>query len=489
MKEQIARLGKGTLIYGVGQGLAKLIGFLMLPLLTSYLSPADYGVISILTILSFLAAPVFGLGLANSIAIVYFGHSGTKKEETIWTGFVILLASGTVLLFVFFTFSEAISSLLFQTVDYSDLIRVVGLNTIFNGIINQPFVFRLQFEERSKLYVIITSLCTLTTLVLTILFVVVWENGVWGFMLATLAGSVITFFCYFLAVVKWTKFSTDRVVAIDLVRYGLPMISSFFFLFVLQNAGRFILQRYHGIADVGIYSIGHTFGMVMSLAVTAFTTSWFPYFNSFVDKQDVAKDLFGKITIYYMLAFGGFCLLFFIFSKPLILVLTEPSFHRAYEVVGIISLGNFLVGMDSILMAGVYFKKKAYLMNYVQLGAALTCVLFSFLLIPELDIVGAGLSFLAGYCCLIIFQLVVNRLSGTLRIEYDMKRFFYFLLTTIVVVLISFIPRELTLVQEIIFCSVHAAMLLAVLYLQLAGNERNFINDTIRQGRVGLFKS
>ncbi|CAN5347910.1 lipopolysaccharide biosynthesis protein [soil metagenome] len=473
MKDQIVKLGKGTLTYGIGQGLAKLIGFLILPLLTTYLTPTDYGVISLLTLVSFLAAPIFGIGLGSSIGLVYFSHTGkTIGEETTWTSFMVLVLNSIILLVVVFSFSNEISFFVFQTPVYGSFINIMVVSTVFNGMINQPFIFRLQFEDKFKTYVLITVISTLLTVGLTVLMVIVWQKAVWGYMIALLIGNIITFVLFFLSVIGWTKLSWNRKVAGDLIRLGLPMISSFFFLFFLQTSGRFLLERYRGISDVGIYSIGHTFGMGISLAVTAFTTSWFPYFNSFNNKREEAKGLFGKLTIYYTLSFGGMSLLMFIFAKPLVIVLTEPSFYDSYLVIGMISFANFLVGLDGILMAGLYFEKKAYLMNVVQLGAAVTCIVFCYLFIPPMGIVGTGISLLIGYTSLIIFQLIVNKLSGTIEIEYEGRRFVYFFITSIVVVAISFIPRNFTIIQEILFSSAHGFVLLVVLFLQLKANER-----------------
>jgi O-antigen/teichoic acid export membrane protein len=482
VKEEITRLGKGTLTYGIGQGLSKLIGFLVLPLLTTYLNPADYGVISMLTAISFLAAPVFGLGLGNSMAVVYFANPASqRKEQTIWTGFVVLLLSSAAMLLAVNFFAGEISLLVFETASHGQLVGIVALSTVFNGIISQPFVFRLQFEEKAKRYVIITILTTMFSLGLTLWMVIVQGKGVWGFMIATLIGNIITFACYFLSVVSWTTVTVRWSIARELMQYGLPMIPSFLFLYVLQNSGRFFLERYEGVADVGIYSIGHTFGMVISLVVTAFTTSWFPYFNSFVNKQEIAPALFGKVTTYYTLGVGGLCVLSFILAKPAVAILTAPAFHTAFAVVGIISLGNFLVGLDSILMAGVYFEKKVYLMNYVQCGAALACVLCNFLLIPEWSVIGTGISFLVGYCFLIVFQIIINSMYVNLRVQYEWRRLGYFWMTAIAAAALSLVPRTITFPYEIALSFFLMLIFLWALYYQLEPGEKQIIVALVRR--------
>src|SRR4030067_396896 len=92
------RLAKGTLIYGIGGILNRSVNFLLLPVFTSYLTPADYGIFSILGLIGFIVTPVFSLGSGVSMGICYFeGGTQEKKEATIWTTFTMLALSVSVL--------------------------------------------------------------------------------------------------------------------------------------------------------------------------------------------------------------------------------------------------------------------------------------------------------------------------------------------------------------------------------------------------------
>ena len=64
----IRGLASGTAIYGVGEVLSRAVGFLLLPLLTAYLTPADFGISSMLAALTFLLTPLFSLGMGAAIA-------------------------------------------------------------------------------------------------------------------------------------------------------------------------------------------------------------------------------------------------------------------------------------------------------------------------------------------------------------------------------------------------------------------------------------
>ena len=72
MSSSIRLLARGTVLYGVGEVLSRLMTLLLLPVFTAYFSPTDYGVISILAGLGVFLTPVFSLGLGAAIAPVVF---------------------------------------------------------------------------------------------------------------------------------------------------------------------------------------------------------------------------------------------------------------------------------------------------------------------------------------------------------------------------------------------------------------------------------
>ena len=106
LKKQIHHLSRNTMIYGFGQVLNRLMGFLLLPLFTLYLSPADYGILAILGLISFVVTSIFSLGITGAAGVCYYStHGQDCKEQTIWTSFFILAGSTAVIIFCALAFS------------------------------------------------------------------------------------------------------------------------------------------------------------------------------------------------------------------------------------------------------------------------------------------------------------------------------------------------------------------------------------------------
>jgi O-antigen/teichoic acid export membrane protein len=66
------RLGRETAIYGLGVLLGRAVSFLMLPVYTRFLTPADYGIIQLLDLTVDVAAIFFTAGASSGVQRFYF---------------------------------------------------------------------------------------------------------------------------------------------------------------------------------------------------------------------------------------------------------------------------------------------------------------------------------------------------------------------------------------------------------------------------------
>ena len=74
MGRDIFSLVKHTSIYTVGVILSKLVGFVMIPLYTRMLTPADYGVLELMSMTTDVIALLVGLGLSSAVMRHYYAY-------------------------------------------------------------------------------------------------------------------------------------------------------------------------------------------------------------------------------------------------------------------------------------------------------------------------------------------------------------------------------------------------------------------------------
>ncbi len=486
MKEQIFRLGKSSIIYGAGTMLTRFISLVLLPLFTSYLSPSDYGVLALLALLAMVAQPVFGIGMSAAMGPSYFeSNEPLRKSETIWTTFLILVISVSILIVIAWIVPKTLSILIAQTPKYAYFVSLTLTGSAF-GILSTPFTQRIQFEEKAKTFVVITLLSSLISISLSILTVVTMRWGVEGMVTSQVVGQAITFLMFFIMGVRGTRFIYSKKIMNELLRLGIPLIPGFAFTFILMQGNRYILQLFSGVEQVGIFSIGFNIGLVLNLAVGAVGTAWYPFFMSYMERQQEATILFGRIFTYYIFLFGVLCMLFFVGSKLVITVLTQPAFHDAYMVVGFSASAIFFTGIFNMLLPGIYFKKEIRYVSVVQGLAAVISIGLNIILIKWAGFFGAGIALSLGHLLMAVFLYLWNiyRKNDYIRIKYEGLRLAKFLFLFVFIIVSSFLDRGANLWIELGYITILICIISISLYLLLNKNELVFIKE-----KLFLFKS
>ncbi len=424
MKEAILGLGKDTLIYGIGSMVSRFISLLLLPLFTAYLAPADYGIMAMLALLAMVAQPVFGLGMGAAMGPAYFqGNDPNRKSATVWTAFLLLLASSCVLLVLAWAVPAPLSRLVTRTDEHSLLVSLTLTGTVF-GILATPFTMRMQFDRKTREFVRITLLGALLSTALSVVAVAHMGWGVKGMIAAQAVGQALNFLMFLAAGARGTAIAYAKPIGAELLRLGIPLVPGFAFIFILLQGNRYILQWLEGLDQVGIYSIGFNIGMVMTIVVGGVTQAWYPFFMSYIDKPEDARRTFGVITYYYVIIVGGITVLFFILAHPMILLLTKPPFHQAYLVVGFSAMSQFLVGLFSLLAPGMYFQKEVRFVSLWQGISAMVSLPLGFIMVTHWGLFGAGLALTVSSTFLPLSQWLWNqhRKRDYVAIDYPWRR-------------------------------------------------------------------
>jgi O-antigen/teichoic acid export membrane protein len=391
MKTEIFQLGKDSIVYGAGSVITRFIGLFTLPLFTAYLIPEEYGVLAMLALLNMIVQPVFSLGLTAAMGPSYFEKEDQdNKSKVVWTVFAINLISAFLLVSLSWNFPIFLGELVRLPTNYSYLVSI-SLTGNALLILASSFMQQAQFEKQSGLYVLITVVTTFSAILVTIYTVIFLELGVEGMIYGQFAGNAITLLIFFFNSLKSTNPRISGRMMNELLRLGLPLIPSFAFLFILMHSNKYFLEWHSGLDAVGIYSIGFNLGMVISIVTGGIVTAWYPFFMSYLNKQQEARVVFGQILSYYFMIIGSLCTAFFIFAKPAVQFLTNEKFYEASTVIGFVALGNFCLTLFNFFLPSLYYEKKVQYLSLIQGFAALLSIPISYILIKQYSILGAAL--------------------------------------------------------------------------------------------------
>ena len=467
MKQEIFELGKDSVIYGVGSVATRFVGLITLPLFTAYLSPEEYGVLAMLALLGMVAQPVFSLGLSAAMGPSYFEKDTiSNKSKTVWSVFAINMLSVFILIILAWSFPVLFGKFVRLPENYSFLVSLSLTGTALTILVTS-FMQRIQFERQARLYVMITVATALAAILTSIYTVVFLGWGVYGMVYGQVAGNLITFLAFFAVGIRDTFPTISGRIIKDLLKLGLPFVPSFAFLFILMHVNKYILEWRYGLDAVGVYSIGFNLGMAMSIITGGITTAWFPFYMRYIDKQLEATKIFGKLFSYYIIGVGCLTLAFFIFARPMVMLLTNEAFHDSYMVVGLVASSLYFSGIYSFLLPGIYFNKEIPVQSLIQGVAVILSLPLTFILIIYFGILGAGLSVALGFFLTAVLTHFWNRFrrKNYLNVQYEWRRVMLFIAFFLIVACFYLFVKFDSFFESVVF-SIFGMVLVVLLTIQ-----------------------
>jgi O-antigen/teichoic acid export membrane protein len=408
-------------IYSLGNILSKLVGFLMIPLYTTYLTPADYGVIELLTLASVVISMVLAFRLSSGLTRFYREYQDEEnRNRLISTSMTFIAALAVVACLVLSHFSDALSRLVFQTAQYRDEFMLIFVSLALELCTSVAFTY-LRILEKSVLYIGIYLLQIAIGLGLNIYFIVVRQWGIHGILYSMVISNGVA--CALLLVYAFSKvrFGFDLSKLRQLLEFGLPMVPAGILIFVLNMGDRFLLNRLGNLSEVGIYALGYKFGMMVGTFIGGpFSFIWAPKRVEIYKERANRDEIFSRVFtyIFFVLALGGLAISLLI--KEVLTLIAAPEFWPAYRVVPLVVLGyNFYI-LYYIVDFGFYIKNKTYWYLIINGVAAAVNVGLNLLLIPRFGAMGAAWVTALSFFICPLMAFVISQRYYPLR--YDIER-------------------------------------------------------------------
>ena len=424
-----------TSIYTIGRIIPQAAGFILLPLYTRYLTPADYGLVSAMQVLSSILIILFSLTLQGSIYRLYFDY---KKENdrrdflgTVSISLVIISVSVLILLFLF----KGYVGKIYNEISFYPF-YVYAIFTAFFSIYRMVPLIYFQINEKPKKFILTSILHFLLSSAFILWFIIEKEEGAIGMLKGQLFSGILVLPIFLYINYKIINFKFKVEILKDCLSYSLPTIPHVIAGWILDLSDRIFIERYYALADVGMYSIACKIGNLLLVISGAFRKAYMPYFYRLAlddNQSEVKKTLYFLNNNYLLfMMLGAFLLAFF--SKEAILVLLDPQYHEAYKFVPIIVFSSFIVVSTGIINISITFQKKTLEIMYMALSCSLINLLINFLLIPTFGIIGAVYSTIISYLVYFILNYWYAKKCYFIPINWKLFIFYFFFFITLVII-------------------------------------------------------
>ena len=414
----IANVARHGLVYGVAGAAAKLVGLIMIPVYTRFLTPSDYGLLEIVQLTANLIGIVLALGFTSAVLRFYFHYDSKEdRDQVISTGLVatITMALGATLLLL--PQSRRLSGLLTGSDTHQQLVAIMVFTSFFSVSLMVPMAY-MRALEKSVMYGA-TSLARLAAgLGLNILFVVVLRLGVLGVLLSGLIVGGLTSAVLIGWTVRRVAFGVSRSKLKEMVRYGSPLVVATLGMFVLHFSDRFLLRRLATLEDVGLYALGYKFSMMLpALVMEPFGLIWGAAVFS-IFRRDDAPRIYARVFTYLMFVAVLFTLGVSLLIRDVVIVVATPRFLSAHTVVPVVMAGLLCLAASQFFETGVHLMKRTVYRAIALVSAAISNVLLNLVLIPRFGMMGAAYATLLSFAILAALAYVFGQRLYSIPYEF-----------------------------------------------------------------------
>lgn len=416
--EYIKKLGKESLIYGVGGVVSKFLSVFLLPVLARIFSPNDYGTIDLLTTSFSIIFMVVILGLDGALTFYYFDSKHDERDKYInsVTSFEMIIACIVSLVIIFL--SDYISRIIFSSINYSIYIKMIAVTTPFELFISFGMrVTRLYF--RPWLYNVIVFGRFILYAITTVIFVVFLKMSIYGYFLGQIVTCIVLSVFILVVLRKTWKFTIQIEYLKKMLFYGVPLVPVSFAYWLMNSSGRYFLQHYCSIDDIGYYAVALKIATLISLVISAVDLAWVPFALSIKNEPNF-REVYANIFNMYIYGTLGIVLFITAFAHPAIYYLAAPQYLPGAFLVGYLALIQVVNVYYNFVSIGLNLTKKTYLISYTSGITAGLSIIFNYLLIPHFGLEGAVLSLVVSYSISAICTFWLSQ--KFYLIPYDLKK-------------------------------------------------------------------
>jgi O-antigen/teichoic acid export membrane protein len=369
------------------------IPFLLLPVLTRVLSPADYGTIAMFGIVVTIVGAFTGLTVHGAVGVRYFQLDQERMPPYVGACLAILAVSGSMVFCVVAVGRPWLESItrvpgrwLLVAVLVSSAQFVINIRLSLWQVQHKAFRYGAFQISQSMLNAGLS-------LFLILSLGMAWEGRALG---QSAAVSVFMLIALFLLLQRTeASWPTNTRDVRDALKFGVPLIPHVIGGLSIATVDRFMITNMLDVAQAGIYMVALQMGMVLGLLTDSFNSAYAPYLMGVLVKEDRARDRnIVRGTYAYFLVVIVAALLLGVTAPHLLGVLVGERFRAAAGVVLYVAMGYAFGGMYYMVANYVFLENKTGYLAVVTFSSGVFNIIATFLLIKVNGIIGAAQAFM-----------------------------------------------------------------------------------------------
>jgi len=407
--DKFKQLLSNTFIFAVGNVLTKLMLFFLMPLYTTTLTTAEFGISDLLNNTIELLLPIFTLSIIE--AVFRFSLDKDADHKGVLTLGLSILTIGFILIVIlvsignYFIKYEYAWYLVFMFITYAlkyllaSFTRGLGYVKIFalNGIVS-----------------------TIILVILNILFLMVFNWGIHGYLLAIIISNFFgAIYLFFVAkLYLYIKINNiNKKLLKEMLVFSLPNIPNLLSWWVVNISSRYIIIIFYGASIAGLFSAASKLPSMINLLSAIFQQAW-QYSSSKEYGKDDSHQFFSNVFKYYsafiMVSCSGLIMMTPFISK----ILLKGDFYMAWTYVPLL-LFSATLGCYSVFFGTFYIASKKNFMAMIStIIGGIVNLIICFTLVPNIGVKGVLYASVLSYFVIVVIRIIDTRKYVNINIHW-----------------------------------------------------------------------
>ncbi len=390
-------ISKNSAITFSSQILIFILGFAISIILARTLGPKGKGIYALIILIPTLMLKLGSLGIGN--ANVYF--TGSKKyeiEDIVSNSLLSSILLGSILFLLFFT--------IYPLGIFQNFLKSNQLNNIYLcfAVLAVPFLLFSGFlesillgKEEIIIFNKINILKTVFHLMVIIILLLIFKQGIFGVIIAYLLTSIFTTLLVILFIKKYTtiNISYNGKLFKDTINYGIKAYFSNLITFLNYRLDMLLVAIFLGPIEVGYYSIAVAIVEKIWMLPGAIAIVLFPRISSIENTK--ANKLTPRVARHTFFIVSIISLILAVFAKSLIGILFGDVFLPSVRPLLILLPGIIVFTYPKILCADLAGRGKPIYSLYAAVISLGVNIPLNLWLIPRWGISGAAFASSVAY--------------------------------------------------------------------------------------------
>ncbi|MCR8667204.1 oligosaccharide flippase family protein [Aestuariibaculum sp. M13] len=432
----MSKLIKNTVIYSLGRILPQVVGFILLPIYTQYMTPNEYGIAQSMQILTTVLAILFSLATERSIFRLFYDFRDLDKRKLLIGNITIVVSFVSVFcLFLLFQLKEYVN-FIFSTIPFYPYYSLAIFNTFFLAFSFIPNnLFQVKGEAFNFTIVSMVAFCLNVCFIL--FFVVFKKQGAAGMLKGQMIANGIMFLLYLYIIFKNSILTINYGIMKQILQFSLPMIPALFASWLLNMSNRVFIEKFlppqDALFQIGLFSLAFKISSVGTILLGAINTAYNPVFYKLASQEDQVKGKETLKDLNYIFTLISLFLCFCIACLSSELVsFFDSKYMTSSKFIPVFVISIFITQIVSLFNLMIYQNKKTLSIMFIIFGSSLVTVIFNIILIPVFGSIGAAWATVLG----VFFNMVL--VISYAKKNYYVPFLFYRIISYVIVSVLSF---------------------------------------------------